>query len=114
MEGESTRQLKVAKQLQKDIAEIIRSKGMAVYNGAMVTVCNVRISPDLAQAKVYISVFPSEKADAVLNTIEQQSKSIRGELGRLISKQLRIVPALMFFIDDSLDYVERIEELLKS
>lgn len=113
MEGESTRQLKVAKQLQKDLAEIIRAKGMAVYNGAMVTVSSVRISPDLALAKVYISVFPSEKAELTLKTIQQQTKSIRGEVGRLVSKQLRIVPDLTFFIDDSLDYVERIEELLK-
>ena len=64
--GASTRQLKVAKELQKDLAEIIRSKGMAAFGGAMVSVTEVRISPDLSVAKVYVSVFPSNKAEAVM------------------------------------------------
>jgi ribosome-binding factor A len=113
MEGESTRQLKVASQIKRDLAEIIRSKGMAVFSGAMVTVSGVRVSPDLALAKVYVSIFPSEKSDVVMETIEQMRGSIRGELGRLVGKQLRIVPELVFYLDDSLDYVEHIDELLK-
>lgn len=114
MEGESTRQLKVSRQIQRDLAEIIRAKGMTMFGGSLITVSNVRISPDLARAKVYLSIFPSEKGESVLKIIQEQTKSIRGELGRLVSKQLRIVPELTFFIDDSLDYVERIEELLRS
>lgn len=113
MEGESTRQLKVAKEIQRDLAEIIRSKGMAIFDGAMVTVSGVRISPDLAVAKVYLSVFPSNKAKSAMDKVNELSKSIRGELGKLVSKQLRIVPELVFYIDDSLDYVEHIDELLK-
>jgi ribosome-binding factor A len=113
MEEQSTRQLKVSKQLQRDIAEIIRSKGMASFGGALVTVSGVRISPDLAIAKVYVSIFPSNKSEEVLQIIENNNKSIRGELGRLVSKQFRIVPELIFNIDDSLDYVEHIDELLK-
>ncbi len=113
MEGESTRQQKVGRQIQKDLAEIFRQKGMAAYNGAMVSVTGVRVSPDLSFAKVYLSVFPSEKSDGVLKIISDSSKSIRGELGRVVSKQLRIVPELAFYIDDSLDYVERIDQLLK-
>lgn len=113
MEGESTRQLKVAKQLQKDLAEIIRARGMAAFNGAMITVSGVRISPDLAVAKVYVSIFPSSKGEEVLKMIEDASRSIRGELGRKVSKQLRIVPELTFSIDDSLDYVEHIDKLLR-
>ena len=62
MEGESTRQLKVAREIQKDMAEIIRGKGMAAYNGALVTVSGVRVSPDLSVAKVYVSIFPSDKS----------------------------------------------------
>lgn len=113
MEGESTRQQKIGRQLQRDLAEIIRSKGMAAFNGAMVTVSEVRISPDLSVAKVYVSIFPSAKAQEVMKIIQESSKAIRGDLGRLVAKQLRIVPELVFFQDTSLDYVEHIDELLK-
>ncbi len=111
--GASTRQLKVAKELQKDLAEIIRSKGMAVFGGAMVSVTEVRISPDLSVAKVYVSIFPSSKAEEAMKIINDNSRSIRGELGHLVAKQLRIVPELVFFQDTSLDYAEHIDELLK-
>lgn len=114
MEGqETTRQLKVAREIQRDLAEIIRSKGMAAYNGAMVTVSGVKISPDLALARVYVSIFPSAKAGEVMTKLEEENKKLRGELGRLVAKQLRIVPELTFALDDSLDYVEHIDELLK-
>ncbi|MDR3236061.1 MAG: 30S ribosome-binding factor RbfA [Prevotellaceae bacterium] len=114
MEQESTRQQKVGKQLQKDIADIIRQQGMALYGGSMVTVTGVRMSPDLGLARVYLSVFPSAKTSEVMDTIAQHSRNVRGELGKRVAKQLRVVPELAFFVDDSLDYVERIEELLKS
>ena len=113
MEGQSTRQLKVARQLQRDLAEIIRSRGMAAFGGAMLTVSEVRISPDLSIAKVYVSIFPSEKQKEVMETLEQEKKSIRGELGRQVAKQLRRVPELDFYLDTSLDYAEHIEERLK-
>lgn len=109
----STRQLKVAREIQRDLAEIIRSKGMAAFGGAMVTVSEVRISPDLSIAKAYVSIFPSDKAASVLDTLEQNKKGIRGELGRKVASQLRIVPELDFYHDSSLDYAEHIEELLK-
>lgn len=110
---ESTRQLKVASQLQRDMAEIIRQKGMAFFQGALVSVSGVKISPDLSVAKVYVSIFPSSKADAVMNTLEENARALRGELGTKVAKQLRIVPEIAFFQDSSLDYVEHIEELLK-
>lgn len=113
MEGESTRQLKVAKELQRHLAEMIRAKGMAAFGGALVTVSGVKISPDLAVAKVYLSIFPSAKSQAVMQTINDSAKQLRGELGRIVAKQLRIVPELIFCLDDSLDYVEHIDELLK-
>lgn len=113
MEGVSTRQLKVSKELQRHLAEIIRARGMAAFDGAMITVSGVRISPDLAVAKVYVSIFPSQKAANVLKMVENASKSIRGELGKRVAKQLRIVPELVYCLDDSLDYVEHIDELLK-
>lgn len=114
MEGqESTRQLKVAREIQKDLAEIIRSRGMAFFDGAMVSVSGVKISPDFSVAKVYVSIFPSSKTEKVVGIIEENRKAFRGELGAKVGKQIRITPELTFFIDDSLDYVEHIEELLK-
>lgn len=113
MESESTRQQKVARQIQKDLAEIIRARGMSAYDGALVTVSGVKITPDLALAKVYVSIFPSVKAEAVMQKLEDETSRLRGELGRRVAKQLRIVPELAFYLDDSLDYVEHIDELLK-
>ncbi|MCQ2170734.1 MAG: 30S ribosome-binding factor RbfA [Bacteroidales bacterium] len=109
----STRQLKVARELQRDLAEIIRSKGMAVFNGAMVTVSEVRVSPDLSFAKVFVSIFPSEKASAVMKILEDSTRTLRGELGHRVASQLRIVPELYFVLDTTLDYAQHIEELLK-
>ena len=109
----STRQLKVAREIQKDLAEIIRVKGMAVFGGAMVTVSEVRVSPDLSLAKTYVSIFPSAKAEEVMKTLNDNIKVLRGELGHLVAKQLRIVPEIVFYLDTSLDYAEHIDELLK-
>ncbi len=114
METESTRQLKISKELQKELAEIIRSKGMAFFNGAMVSVSGVKISPDLSVAKVYLSIFPSEKAESVMTIVEENHKALRGELGKNLGRTLRIIPELIFYLDNSLDYVEHIENLLKS
>ena len=109
----STRQLKVARELQRDLSEIIRSRGMAAFGGAMVTVSEVRISPDLSIAKVFVSIFPSDHAPQVMQILEEEKRSIRGELGRQVGSQLRIVPELDFHLDATLDYAEHIEELLK-
>jgi len=109
----STRQLKVAREVQRDLAEIIRSKGMAVYGGSMVTVSEVRMSPDLSIAKVYVSIFPSDTAQKVLSLLEEDKRALRGELGRKVSSQLRIVPEIDFYLDSTLDYAEHIDALLK-
>ena len=109
----STRQLKVGREIQKDLAEILRSKGMAAFDGAMVTVSEVRVSPDLSIAKTYVSIFPSAKAEKVMGILEDNVRQYRGELGRKVGRQLCIVPEIVFYLDTSLDYVEHIEELLK-
>lgn len=109
----STRQLKVARELQKDLAEIIRSKGMAAFGGAMVTVSEVRISPDLSVAKVFVSIFPSEKQESVMTILNENLRAYRGELGRKVANQLRIVPELVLHLDTTLDYAAHIDELLK-
>lgn len=108
-----TRQLKVARELQRDLAEIIRSKGMAAWNGAMVTVSEVRISPDLSVAKAFVSIFPSAKQSEVMDLLEENKRALRGELGRKVASQLRIVPEIEFLLDTSLDYAEHIDELLR-
>ena len=79
----------------------------------MVSVTRTRVSPDLSICTAYLSVFPSEKGEELLKNIESNIKTIRYELGTRVHNQLRIIPELRFFIDDSLDYIERIDELLK-
>jgi ribosome-binding factor A len=86
---------------------------MAYFDGSMVTVSEVRVSPDLSIAKTYVSIFPSAKAETVMGILETNIKELRGELGRRVGKQLRIVPEIVFYLDTSLDYAEHIEELLK-
>ena len=85
---------------------------MASWDGALVSVSGVTISPDLAVAKVYVSIFPSAKQEKVFKMIQESGRSMRGELGRQMARQLRIIPELIFYLDDSLDYVEHIDELL--
>ena len=82
-------------------------------HGVMVSVTRVRISPDLSICTAHLSIFPSERGEEILKNIEQNTKSIRFTLGQRVRNQLRIIPELRFFIDDSLDYIDRIDELLK-
>ena len=82
-------------------------------HGTMVSVTRAKISPDLSICTAYLSIFPSEKGEEILANVNANSKSIRCELGTRVRNQLRIIPELRFFIDDSLDYIERIDELLK-
>lgn len=110
---ETTRQQKVSRQIQKDISDILLKEGAGLVRGAMVSVTKVRISPDLAQAKIYISVFPFDKAEHALHMLQDNVSQIRKHLGIRVRSQLRIVPELHFYIDDSLEYVENIERLLK-
>ena len=110
---ESTRQSKVARQIQKDISEIFQNLDRSVLQGRLVTVTVVRMSPDLSLAKIFLSIFPSTDKETFLEGIRQNGKQIRNLLGQKVRNQLRIVPELAFNIDDSIDYTERIEQLLK-
>lgn len=109
---ETTRQNKIARLLQKELSEIflLQTKSM---HGVLVSVSAVRISPDLSIARVYLSIFPSKKGEELIKNINANMKSIRYELGTRVRFQLRIIPELKFFLDDSLDYLEHIDELLK-
>lgn len=105
--------LKVAREIQKCLAEILRGKGMAAFGGAMVTVSEVRMSPDLSIAKAYVSIFPSSKASEVMDMLTENVRLFRGELGAKVGRQLRIVPEIVFYQDTTLDYAEHIDRLLK-
>ena len=109
---ETTRQNKISRLIQKELSEIflLQTKSM---NGVLVSVSAVRISPDMSIARVHLSVFPSERSQEIVKNINDNMKSIRYELGTRVRHQLRIIPELKFFVDDSLDYAERIDELLK-
>ena len=109
---ETTRQNKISRLLQKELSEIflLQTKAMP---GVLVSVSAVRISPDMSIARVYLSDFPSEKAEEIVKNVNDNMKTIRYELGTRVRHQLRIIPELKFFVDDSLDYIEKIDSLLK-
>ena len=109
---QETRQNRIARLLQKELSLIFQSQTRMMH-GVMVSVTRTRVSPDLGICTAYLSVFPSEKGEELLKNIESNIKTIRYELGPRVHNQLRIIPELRFFIDDSLDYIERIDELLK-
>lgn len=109
---ESTRQAKIARLLQKELSEIFRLQ-TAKTRGTIVSVSAVRVSPDLSIAKVYISVFPSNKAQEILDNIKSASKTVRYDLAQRVRFQLRKTPELAFYLDDTLDYLENIDQLLK-
>ena len=109
---QETRQNRIARLLQKELSLIFQSQTRMMH-GVMVSVTRTRVSPDLSVCTAYLSVFPSEKGEELLKNIESNIKTIRYELGTRVHNQLRIIPELRFFIDDSLDYIERIDELLK-
>jgi ribosome-binding factor A len=110
---ETTRQQKISRMLQKELGEIFLLYAREIH-GTLITVTSVRISPDLGIARTHLSIFPSDKAAEVLVKVNADSKSIRYDLGKRVRYQLRIVPELFFHIDDSLDYLENIDNLLKS
>jgi len=109
---ESTRLSKIERLVQKELGDIFQKQTQGMP-GTLVSVSRVRISPDLSVARAYLSIFPSEKAPELLEAIRANTKAIRYDLGQRVRMQLRKIPELSFFIDDSLDYIERIDSLLK-
>lgn len=109
---DTNRQQKVNRLLQKELSEIflLDAKKMP---GVLISVTNVRVSPDLGIAHAYLSVFPSDKADELVNNINENVKRVRFDLGNRLRNQLRVIPELKFHVDDSLDYIENIDKLLK-
>ncbi len=98
----------------KDLGEILRQEGSALVSGSMVSVTEVRVSPDLGYAKVFVSFFPVKDKKEALAKLREHSANIRYKLGSKIGKQMRVVPDLNFILDDSIDRANRIDELLNS
>lgn len=109
---ESTRQKKISRLLQKETAEMFQRELKELLLGSMLSVTNARVSPDLSVVKLYVSIFPDAKAQEVLDNINDAKVKVRFALGKRVGKQLRIIPELAFFLDDSLSYLENIDRLL--
>lgn len=109
---DTTRQSKINRLLQKELSEVflVQAKGMP---GVMISVTQVRVSPDLGIARAYLSIFPTEKGTELLKNIQENTRDIRYELAGRVRFQLRKIPELYFHLDDSLDYMENIDALLK-
>ena len=108
---ETTSQQKIARLLQKELSEIFRLETAKIGN-VIVSVSAVRVSPDLSIARAYLSIFPSDKAQVLIESINKSAKQIRYDLAQKVRFQLRKTPELFFHIDDSLDYIEHIDNLL--
>jgi ribosome-binding factor A len=111
---DSTRQQKYNRLFQKEMGELFQREGYNIYGKAFVTVTSVRVSPDLGIAKIYLSIFGVPDSQAVMTMIDKKNKEIRKMFGSQIRHQARIVPELKFFLDDSLNYVEKIDNLFKN
>ncbi|MBD5230602.1 MAG: 30S ribosome-binding factor RbfA [Bacteroidales bacterium] len=110
---ENKRIAKIQRMLQKELSEIFRRQ-TAALGGVMVSVSAVKVSPDLSIARVYLSIFPSQRAAEILENIKAQHKTVRYELASRVKEILRKCPDLNFYLDDSLDYIENIDRLLAS
>lgn len=109
---QETRQNRIARLLQKELGLIFQSQTRQT-RGILISVTRVRISPDLSICTAYLSIFPSERGEEILGNINANVSTIRYDLGQRVRNQLRIIPELRFFIDDSLDYIDHIDDLLK-
>lgn len=110
---ESTRQLKSARLIQKEMAEIFLAESRGLFGSVMISVTVCRMSADLGIAKLYVSLFPVKDKDKLLIKIREKTPELRGILGKRIRQQVRVIPELVFFLDDSIDYAEHINQLLK-
>ncbi len=109
---DSTRQLKYARLIQKELGEIFQKEGKSIYGQNFVTITGVKVTPDLSIARIHLSVF-NQKGPEVITRMNEHKKEIRRKLGDVIRNQARIIPDLEFFIDDSLDYAEKMDKIFK-
>ncbi|MFV0346596.1 MAG: 30S ribosome-binding factor RbfA [Bacteroidales bacterium] len=109
---ESTRQQKVGRLIQRDLSQWFQQHGKEYFPNTLISVTTVRVTKDMSIARAYLSIFPSEKSDETMTRISELKGKIRGDIGRLIGKQVRIIPDFEFYIDDSFDYIDKIDSLL--
>jgi len=109
---EGKRQKQVAIEISKELNDIFLKMGLTMADGGMISISSVKITPDLFEARVYLSFFQVKDPEAVLDKFKERNSEIRGELGRRMRHQLRSIPQLTFYMDDTLDYVFKIEKLL--
>lgn len=109
---EGKRQKQVANEIAKELNDIFLKMSLTMVDGGMVSIASVKMTPDLYEARIYLSLFQVKDAQAVLEKFKDLSSEIRGELGKRMRHQLRIIPQLTFYLDDTLDYVFKIEKLL--
>ena len=114
MEQYSTRQNKISRLIQREMADILLKMNKSRFMGKLISVTVVRVTKDLGIARIYLSIFPSEFSSEIIEDIRLSNKQLRGELGRKVGKSLRVIPELEFYIDDSLDYIDNIDKLLDS
>ena len=111
---ESKRQRQVAQLIEEEMSSIFQKEGINIIKGGMVSISKVSVTPDLLEARIYLSFFKIEFPDVLLEEIKQKTKELRGALGNKLRHQLRRIPELQFFLDDTLDYVFKMEELFKN
>lgn len=109
---EGKRQKQVANEITKQLNDIFLKMGLTMVEGGMVSISSVKVTPDLYEARIYLSFFQVKDAETTLTKFKEHTGEIRGELGKRMRHQLRIIPQLTFYIDDTLDYVFKIEKLL--
>lgn len=109
----SVRLEKMAALIKREMSTIFQQNMSALFHGTMITVTNVRVSPDLGVAKIYLSFFPVERRESEMQSVNEHNSHLRRLLGDKVGKQLRKIPELQFYLDDSLDYYEEIDRLLK-
>ncbi len=109
---ESNRLQKINRLIQKELGEIFLLEAKKMQ-GVLISVTSVRVSPDLGIAHAHLSVFPSERAEELVSNINENVKTVRYNLGKRLRNQLRVIPELTFHVDDSLDYIDNIDRLLK-
>jgi ribosome-binding factor A len=108
---ESKRQKQVGRLIQKDLGEIFQREFKSIFEGNFVTITDVKLSPDLSVARVYLSFLKAGNREEILQNIKENTKKIRGIFGQKAKNQLRIIPNFSFFIDDTAEYAQKIEQL---
>jgi len=110
---ESKRQKQVARLVQEEMSEIMQKHGLSIFKGGLVTVSKVLMTVDLSAARVYISIYNSKSPEELIDAMQRNVKELRYDLGKRMRHQLRIIPHLQFFLDDTMDHIERMNEVFK-